>query len=62
MKRCQGCTQDRNSTSPYECLFRGEDDWMTVWYCNDCAELAMANWTGDTLGIRSPTLTKGPLT
>lgn len=53
--RCEGCDEPVSTLHQYEARFADAPKvWVRVRYCGGCAELARANWNGETLEIRGP--------
>ena len=51
--RCEGCGEDPIHTDPY--IVTGHDGTVDrgVMYCEGCADLARADWNGNTAGIET---------
>lgn len=54
MARCEGCDSEQPHVAEYEAKFSDGAGWQRVQYCPECAELAEANFNGETLAIRCP--------
>ncbi len=53
MTKCDGCDDSKSDVRVYRAKFSGSEQWETVRYCGDCADLAGINWNGETDAIES---------